>query len=126
MLRFVPLSWMDSLTVTVLFFIASYGFGVAIPAGTLNGSLGYLPALIGLIALGAYLFARQYPAAPLLLSAAAVFLVSLTFRTIDLTVCNCMPTGTHFIWHALNAVVLYLALLSAMRFGGLAANASHA
>jgi len=125
MLRFVVLSWLWSLAITVLFFIASYAFAGAVPAVVLNGSLAYLPALVGLVGLGAYLFAQQFPAAPLLLAAAALFLISLTFRTIDLTVCNCMPTGTHFIWHALNAVVLYLALLSAMRFGGLAANASH-
>jgi hypothetical protein len=125
MLRFVALSWIASLAITVLFFIASYAFAGAIPQGILNGSLAYLPAFAGLAGLGAYLFAQELPAAPLLLGAAALFLVSLTFRTIDLTVCNCIPTGTHFIWHALNAVVLYLALLSAMRFGGLAANARH-
>ena len=125
MLRFVALSWSWSVAVTLLFFVASYAFAGAIPAGVLNGSLSYLPALVGLATLGAYLFAHQLPAAPLLLVAAATFLVSLTFRTIDLAVCTCLPTGTHFIWHALNTVVLYLALLSAMRFGGLAPSMRH-
>jgi hypothetical protein len=122
MLRFVALSWAWSLTLTALFFVASYLFGRVIPPDILNGSLGYLPALLGLVALGAYLFAQRFPAAPLLLAAAAVLLVSLTFRTIDLAVCSCIPTGTHFLWHALNGLVLYLALLSAIRFGGLASS----
>ena len=126
MLRFVALAWVWSLAATVLFFIASYAYVGALPAGLLNGSLGYAPALAALAGLGAYLYAERFPAAPLLLAAAAIFLVSLTFRTIDLAVCACIPTGTHFIWHALNAVVLYLALLSAIRHGGLAARPTHA
>jgi len=126
MLRFVALAWFWSLAATVLFFIASYGFAAALPAGILNGSLGYAPALVALVGLGAYLYVERFPAAPLLLLAAAIFLVSLTFRTIDLAVCACIPTGTHFIWHALNGVVLYLALLSAIRHGGLAARPTHA
>jgi len=120
MLRFVALSWAPSVAITVLFFLASYAFSAALPPHLLNGSLGYLPALAGLVTLSAILFARRFPAAPLLLAAAGVLLVSLTFRTIDLAVCTRIPAGTHFLWHALNGLVLYLALLSAIRFGGLA------
>jgi len=29
-------------------------------------------------------------------------------RPIDLEVCDYFPVGTHFLWHLLNAVVLYL------------------
>ena len=57
------------------------------------------------------------PDLPGLIAAAAVFLVSLTFRTIDLMVCACLPSGTHWAWHGLNAVVLFLALTSAVRYG---------
>ena len=83
----------------------------------LNGSVAYLPAFAGLAGLGAYLFAQAFPAGRWLIAAAAVFLVSLTFRTIDLMVCTCLPTGTHWAWHGLNAVVLFLALTSAIRYG---------
>ena len=41
-----------------------------------------------------------------LLAAAAVFVVSLGFRTIDLLVCTQVPIGTHFVWHLLNGVVV--------------------
>ena len=117
MRRFVGLSWPWSLAATVLFFAASFAFASAVPAGTLNGSVAYLPAFLGLVGLGAYLFARAFPAGRWLIAAAAVFLVSLMFRTVDLMVCTCLPSGTHWAWHALNAVVLFLALTSAIRYG---------
>lgn len=42
--------------------------------------------------------------------AAAVFAVSLTFRTVDEPICGAVPIGTHFLWHLLNACVLFLVL----------------
>ena len=46
--------------------------------------------------------------------AAVVFAVSLALRTVDLSACAGWPTGTHFLWHLLNAVVLYLVAREAM------------
>jgi hypothetical protein len=48
-------------------------------------------------------------------AAAGVFMVSLTARTIDRNVCSVWPWGTHFVWHVLNAWVLYQ-LSRALRF----------
>jgi hypothetical protein len=48
--------------------------------------------------------------------AAAVFVISLAFRTVDRAVCGTFPLGTHFIWHLLNAVVLFVLLRAAIRF----------
>jgi hypothetical protein len=46
--------------------------------------------------------------------AAVVFAVSLTLRTVDLSACAGWPTGTHYLWHLLNAVVLFLVAREAM------------
>jgi hypothetical protein len=48
------------------------------------------------------------------LRGAAVFVVSIVFRSIDNAVCPVLPLGTHFLWHCLNAYVLYLLLCAAM------------
>lgn len=40
----------------------------------------------------------------------AVFLASLTFRSIDDAICSHVAIGTHFLWHILNGVVLYLSM----------------
>ncbi|MGL5136629.1 MAG: ceramidase domain-containing protein [Beijerinckiaceae bacterium] len=47
-------------------------------------------------------------AAALIMLATAVFAASLTFRTLDQPFCGQNPLGLHFLWHLLNAIVLYL------------------
>lgn len=37
---------------------------------------------------------------------AGILALSLTFRSIDETLCDTIPFGTHFMWHILNAVML--------------------
>lgn len=75
------------------------------PSNVLHGSLGYLPAWILLVS-AALLHPtgapRQY-----LVHASALFPVSLTFRTLDVPLCDGWPVGTHFLWHLGNALVLY-------------------
>lgn len=87
----------------------------------LNGSLGYVPALLAMLAVGWLLRRRAHPAAPLILAAGATFLVSLAFRTIDFSVCRefsigSYSLGTHFLWHCLNAVTLYLLVRAAINY----------
>ncbi len=89
----------------------------------LNGSVGYLPALFVLIVLGGLLRERGHRAAPYVLWAAAIFAVSVTFRSLDLSVCDRViydgrKIGTHFIWHLLNALTLFLLLRASLEAGG--------
>lgn len=70
----------------------------------LNGSLAYSPALLALTALGVSHLRRLRD--PGLLLAAALFLASLTARSLDLALCPRWPAGTHFLWHLLNALLL--------------------
>ncbi|MGB0749578.1 MAG: ceramidase domain-containing protein [Magnetospiraceae bacterium] len=76
----------------------------------LNGSLQYAPAFITLILVAGGLVIRRHPARYLLISGAGLFLLSLTFRTIDPAVCDRFPLGTHFLWHSLNGVMIALLL----------------
>ena len=75
----------------------------------LNGSLVYAAAVAFIVGLGAYhaLARRREPW--LLLWAAALLGISVALRTVDNALCDAFPPGTHFLWHLLNAVVLYLA-----------------
>ena len=41
-----------------------------------------------------------------LLLGAALFALSLTFRTLDRPLCDAFPLGTHFVWHLLNGLLL--------------------
>jgi len=77
----------------------------------LNGSAGYLPALAALLAIG--VTERATP----ILAAAGVFALALVFRSIDFVVCDLVPIGTHFLWHILTALTLYIALRAIMSKG---------
>ncbi|WP_294642622.1 hypothetical protein [uncultured Aureimonas sp.] len=98
------------------------GFAVAaqvverLAGPVLGSSASYLPALLALGGIGGVLLARRHGAGRWLLAAAAVFVLSLTFRTLDTPLCAGLPFGTHFLWHVLNAVTLTLCLMAAIRF----------
>lgn len=88
----------------------------------LNGSLGYVPALAMLAGVSAAAYAKGHPAAPYLLAAAIIFSASLTARTLDQQLCGNLslfgrPRGTHALWHVLNASLLWILLVSAIRHG---------
>ncbi|MDB5985832.1 MAG: hypothetical protein JWR16_885, partial [Nevskia sp.] len=84
-------------------------------ADAFNGSTGYFPALFGISLMGLYLAIRRQPLATAFFIAAAVFLLSLTFRTYDAAWCASFPLGTHWIWHCLNAVTLSLVAAAMIR-----------
>ncbi len=79
---------------------------------------GYGVGWLAMVAMGALAWRSLRPgaheAAKILLIASVVFAMSLTFRTIDGPVCHLAPTGTHFLWHLLNAVTLWLLLTAAI------------
>ena len=106
--RYLGLGVVVSLVIVAAFFAFTQGLTSVLPRGLLNSSVGYLPALAAMLVVGLIVPAAATRRA--LLGAAAVFAVSLTFRTIDLTVCPSIPLGTHALWHVLNAVVLSLLL----------------
>jgi len=110
--RFLALSWPAALIVFAGFVALSTGLAVYVPRSFLNGSAGYFPALAALIGIG--WMARQRTAGKALLIAAGLFVASLFFRIIDLGVCDMFPLGTHFLWHILNAAVLYATLRAAL------------
>ncbi|WP_020663794.1 hypothetical protein [Amycolatopsis benzoatilytica] len=68
----------------------------------------YLPALAGLAGFAVALGVNRDRYCLHFAMAAALFALSLAFRSIDGVVCGDFPVGTHFLWHLLNAVVLYL------------------
>jgi membrane-associated HD superfamily phosphohydrolase len=79
----------------------------------LNGSLAYLPPLLAILAMGVMMAREQHPAAGALLFAGAIFAASVTLRTLDQdfcpeTVIAGYRLGTHFVWHVLNAIMLFI------------------
>lgn len=96
-----------------------------------NGSVGYFPPALAMLGVGGVLVLRglsavesparetlaaEEGAGRALLLAAAFFAVSLLFRSVDHAVCSWWPLGTHFAWHALNALVLFILVRTAILF----------
>ena len=94
------------------------GISRAVPELTGFQGGAYVAALLALVVIGGYLrFMKSHIAGTTLLTAAAVFFVSLSLRTIDLPLCGRFPLGTHFAWHLLNAVVLFIVARAMVLYG---------
>lgn len=74
-----------------------------------NGSEMYFGAWTSLFGIACYLLGKPAVKERWLVPTAAVGLsVSLILRTVDMRLCDTWPYGTHFGWHTLNGIVLYL------------------
>ena len=91
------------------------GAGIAALFGPLNGSVGYMPVVLLIVAYALALARRAPATARGMAIGAAILAVSLFFRTIDDAVCARFPPGTHFLWHALNGVMLGWMILVLVR-----------
>lgn len=99
---------------TILFLLSGWLMGQLVPPSLhsqSNGSLAYAPALLFLAGLALYHQRSVALLVPFALwQAIGLFLLSLTARTLDWVVCAQIPIGLHFLWHLLNAGVLYLTM----------------
>lgn len=110
--RFLALSWPLAFGLLAGFIALSLGLAVAVPRSLLDGSAGYFPALAVLLVLGWAQRDRRHGQA--LLVAGVLFAVSISLRIADLPLCGAFPLGTHFLWHILNAAVIYAVLYGAI------------
>jgi hypothetical protein len=113
--RFLHLPAGLAITIVVAYAVGSQALSWLAPARALNGSVGYLPALIALIVVAR---TARGAARRSLELAVMLFTLSLALRTIDLEACETFPLGTHFVWHLLNAAVLYVLLRAVIRESG--------
>ena len=94
---------------SVVAFLVSAYFAEAF-ADALNPSFTYAPALMVLLVLGVFHARERTTARFSLLAATGVYALALVFRMLDEAVCPALPIGTHFLWHSLNGLVVYLAM----------------
>lgn len=76
----------------------------------LNGGMMYVPSFVVAWSVGVHYYLVGRRERSILLANAAVFCVALTCRSIDLVVCRQLPIGTHFLWHVLTGLGVYLAM----------------
>jgi hypothetical protein len=113
--RFLHLSAGVAIAIVVGYAAGAQALSWLAPPRALNGSIDYLPALVAMVAMARVTHGRARRDLEL---AVMIVTVSLALRTIDLAACEIFPVGTHFLWHLLNAVVLYVLLRTAIRESG--------
>ena len=102
-------------TVAFIAFVGASHTLVAQFPNAINDSIGYLSSMMALIMIAVYLHLKARPSSQHFMLAAIVGVVSLFCRAIDREVCPMFPLGTHFLWHMLNASLLYILLRQLIR-----------
>jgi hypothetical protein len=115
--------WVSALSLMV-FFAATFILEAGVPSSILWGGAMYLPTVLVLVALAVTLLRRNATIGRTFFVAVAVFLASFAARSIDAVLCPVIPLGTHFLWHLLNALLLFLLTRALIRFPQLDAGAS--
>ncbi|TBN38989.1 hypothetical protein EYE42_11150 [Paracoccus subflavus] len=72
----------------------------------IGSSASYAPVPLLILIYAGLLHGRAPETARGLAVGAAILILSLIFRTLDEPLCETIPTGTHFLWHLLNAAML--------------------
>lgn len=98
----------------LIYVVCFFGLGVLLAKiwgrEALNGSITYMPTIISFTGVWIAMLVLKRPGARRFGLAAVIFFFSLTFRSIDMSICERFPLGTHFLWHLLNGWVLYILL----------------
>ena len=99
-----------SAIISIVFIVICFVFGIFSKNTLLGSSAFYLPIIFHMLFLYLYFLNNKkiYMYHNLFLFILVLFSFSLLLRSVDLYLCNLFFIGTHFIWHILNALVLYL------------------
>ena len=108
--------WLAS-TALLAFFFSTVGLEAVVPERVLWGGAMYLPTIAVFVAVAIASNDCSKDVRKTIAMAASLFLLGFTFRTLDAPLCESLPIGTHYLWHSLNAVVLYLLIHAAIMHG---------
>lgn len=112
-IRVIQVPKIMALLILVAFIGVTIFFGKTFNPGTLNGTIMYVPTyLMIIIMILLMVFVKQNPLYLHLINTTVIWTFSLAFRTMDMQICSYShQIGTHFLWHLLNAIVLYRMLV---------------
>lgn len=116
LMQIMGLRFWQALVATLVVMVLSGGALTLLPEGfSLNGSEQYFPALALMIIISIGTQLRGHPIRWWFTAATLTFMLSLTFRSLDMALCDAFPYGTHTFWHLLNATVIALLLQALLR-----------
>ena len=97
-----------SILMAIAFLFICYFFGNFFKNTIIGTSAYYLPIVFTLYTLYFLLRKKVLIKRELFFYTSIIFSISVIFRVLDYYLCSFWHIGTHFIWHILNALTLYL------------------
>jgi hypothetical protein len=113
--RLFELSWRRVMCWWGLYVVLTFAGQAYLPPDMLHGTVMYLPTYAAMVALTYGVSRRNRQLGKVFGVVTTVWSVSLIARTIDLEICPSLSIGTHFLWHTLNAWVLWRLLMVLVR-----------
>ena len=111
--------WAKKIRIPFLIGFVTLSIGLDLSPATqfLNRSLTYFPSLILLGIFSFFLYRKNmHDVAKWTFIGLVSFCLSLTARTLDMTLCDIWPLGTHFLWHSINGMVIFSLLYAMVLF----------
>ena len=109
--RFFRLAWWKIAALWAAYTAIGVAAQILLPPDTLNGTIMYVPTYLTLLVLTGAIRRVDAESGRAFIPIVLIWTASLVFRTIDMQICAIFPYGTHFLWHTLNAIVLYRLLI---------------
>jgi len=100
----------------ICFIFATFNLPKLFNEDPIKTSSGYLPALITLFMFTVYVYFNNKKTFKYFFSSSIIFLSSIILRSLDFVFCNTLIIGTHFLWHILNSILLYLLILVLLKY----------
>ncbi|KZL18806.1 Ceramidase [Pseudovibrio axinellae] len=113
--RYLGANLLISLGATLVF-LGAMIVGPGLFEGLLGSTAGYAPALLAILLFAILTHTKNRKTSSALLLAGIVFAISMGFRFLDAPICPILPTGTHSLWHILNATVLFILIRAFIGF----------
>ena len=82
-----------------------------------DGYVSLIPSIIFLLAIAGLMRYSKNPSFKNFFIATLISVIAITFRAIDMPICEAFPLGTHFLWHALMAPFFYINVKELIRRG---------
>lgn len=115
MRRLLRFSWVRIVFWWSTYVAATIAAQLTLPPDIFNGTIMYIPTYLTLMVLTRAVWLRDAVVGREFIAMLGVWTLSLTFRTIDMAACSSLAFGTHFLWHTLNAYMLYRLLVLLIR-----------
>lgn len=109
--RLFELSWRRVFCWWGLYVVLTFAGQTYLPPDTLHGTVMYLPTYAAMVALTFGVSRRDAQLGRVFAIITTVWTLSLIARTVDIEICPSLSIGTHFLWHTLNAWVLWRLLM---------------